>query len=158
MVEYLRDWLIYFNFGWVKIVVSLAVIVIFSVASLLAARAILILLPRTYFCDLHPRDLWINRHPIIRWVGIILKNLAGALLVMLGLVLTMPGIPGPGAMTIVIGALLLDFPGKRRLERRLISHPRILASINRLRAKYGKPPLILDTTECARAFDPTEFR
>ena len=39
---------------------------------------------------------------------------------------------------------MLDFPGKRRLERRLIGRPRILRSINRLRARFNRPPLVMD--------------
>ncbi len=156
MVEYLKDWLTYFEFGWIKVIVSLLVFVAFSVGSLLAASAVLVRLPSTYFCDSHPRELWINRHPVIRWVGLAAKNLMGIVLVFLGLVLTMPGIPGPGLLTVVIGALLLDFPGKRRLEKRLISYPRIFASINRLRARHGKPPLVLDPVGCERAPDISE--
>jgi hypothetical protein len=47
-------------------------------------------------------------------------------------------------LTILIGLMLLNFPGKRRLERRLVSRPRILAAINALRAHFGKPALLLD--------------
>ncbi len=156
MLEYLKDWLVYLEFGWMKAIASLLVFVAFSVGSLLAASAVLVRLSPTYFCESHPRTLWIKRHPVIRWAGLIAKNLFGIFLVFLGLVLTMPGIPGPGLLTVVIGALLLDFPGKKRLEKRLISHPRIFASINRLRAKHGKPPLVLDPVVCERAPDTSE--
>jgi hypothetical protein len=40
--------------------------------------------------------------------------------------------------------MLLDFPGKRRLEYRFVSQPRVLQTINQLRGKFGKPPLVLD--------------
>lgn len=70
-----------------------------------------------------------------------MKNLFGAVLVALGVVLSLPGVPGPGIPTILIGVMLLDFPGKRRLERWLISLPTILRMINRLRRWFGKPPL-----------------
>jgi hypothetical protein len=46
-------------------------------------------------------------------------------------------------LTILIGVMLLNFPGKRRLERWLVSRPRVLPVINRLRARFGKPPLLL---------------
>ena len=38
----------------------------------------------------------------------------------------------------------MDFPGKRRLERWLVSRPTVLNTINRLRQRYGKPPLVLE--------------
>jgi hypothetical protein len=69
------------------------------------------------------------------------KNLVGVCLVAAGIVLSVPGIPGQGVLTIVIGIMLLDFPGKLAWERRLVGRPRILAAINRLRHTFGKPPL-----------------
>lgn len=153
MIEYLKDWLVYLHFGWMQIIISLVIFVTFSVVSLLFVSAVLVRLPATYFCDSHSRALWTNRHPVIRWMGLIVKNLTGVLLVMLGIVLTMPGIPGPGLLTVVIGALLLDIPGKRRAERWLISRPSVLSTINGMRAKHGKEPLVLDPVDCGRAPD-----
>jgi hypothetical protein len=49
--------------------------------------------------------------------------------------------PGQGIVTILIGLVLVDLPGKRALERWMVGRPRVLAAINRLRAKYGHPPL-----------------
>jgi hypothetical protein len=71
------------------------------------------------------------------------KNVAGVLLVLAGLVMALPGIPGQGILTMIVGITLIDFPGKRGLERRLISRPRILRTINRLRARFHRAPLDL---------------
>ena len=43
-----------------------------------------------------------------------------------------------------VGVLLLDLPRKRRLELRIVRRPAIAGAINRLRARFGKPPLVLD--------------
>jgi hypothetical protein len=40
--------------------------------------------------------------------------------------------------------MLLDFPGKRGLELKLVSRPKVLHAINRLRQRFDKPPLQLD--------------
>jgi hypothetical protein len=40
--------------------------------------------------------------------------------------------------------MLLNFPGKRALERKLVGRPRVLRAINGLRARFGKPGLVLD--------------
>jgi hypothetical protein len=71
------------------------------------------------------------------------KNVAGVVLVLLGLVMALPGIPGQGILTMIVGITLIDFPGKRGLERRMIGRPRILRSINRLRARFHRAPLDL---------------
>jgi hypothetical protein len=152
MLEYLNGWLsVITQLGWLNIAIFLLAFVLFSVVSLVVVSAILVWLPSTYFCDSHPRDLWTDRHPVIRWIGRILKNLFGIFLVILGGVLAMPGVPGPGLLTIIIGVLLLDFPGKRRVERRLIALPTVFSAINRLRLKRGKAPLVLDTSGCDKA-------
>ena len=59
----------------------------------------------------------------------------------LGLVMALPGIPGQGILTMIVGLTMLDFPGKRGLERRLIGRPHILHALNRLRARFGRAPL-----------------
>ena len=67
------------------------------------------------------------------------KNLAGAVLVLAGLAMLV--LPGQGLLTIVVGLLFLDFPGKRSLELRLVRHPPVLRTINWLRATAHRPPL-----------------
>ena len=52
--------------------------------------------------------------------------------------------PGQGILTILIGLILMDIPGKRPLEAKLIKRPVILAAVNNFRAKYHKPPLVMD--------------
>jgi hypothetical protein len=53
-------------------------------------------------------------------------------------------VPGQGVLTILLGIMLLDFPGKRALETRIISRPRVQTAVNALRARFDKPPLMLD--------------
>ena len=81
---------------------------------------------------------------MIRWSGRILKNLAGWILVLLGGILILPGVPGQGVLTILLGLVLVDFPGKRKVERRLLARPRLRTRINRLRQRFGKQPLLLE--------------
>jgi len=73
--------------------------------------------------------------------GRIGRNLVGFLLIMIGAVLAIPGIPGQGLLTILVGLFLVDFPGRERLERRIARRPAILSALNRLRARFGRPPL-----------------
>jgi hypothetical protein len=112
--------------------------------SLLAIGILLVKLPATYFLDTHSRDLWIDHHPIIRWTGILLKNGLGIALIAAGLLLSLPGVPGQGLLTILIGLMLIDFPGKRRIELWILARPRLLNRINRLRQRFRQPPLRLD--------------
>ena len=51
--------------------------------------------------------------------------------------------PGQGVLTILVGLLFLDFPGKFALERRLVQMKPVLAAIVWVRTKAGRPPLEL---------------
>ncbi|MHB8974388.1 MAG: hypothetical protein ACYC3X_27115 [Pirellulaceae bacterium] len=113
-------------------------------ASIVTITVLLVNLPATYFLDSHERQLWIDRHPVIRWTGLVLKNLLGLFLVLIGGILSVPGVPGQGLLTILLGFVLLDFPGKRHLERKLLSRPHVRAKVDRLRAHFGRKPLVFD--------------
>jgi hypothetical protein len=69
----------------------------------------------------------------------VLKNALGVLFLLSGLAMLI--LPGQGLLTLFIGLVLVDFPRKRILVRRILGYRRILRVINRLRAKFGKPEL-----------------
>jgi hypothetical protein len=99
-------------------------------------------IPSDYFAHNRPsQTLWERMPPGLRMAALIGKNLLGAILVLVGIVLAMPLVPGPGVLTILAGLALLDLPGKRRLERWIVAQPPVFNSLNKLRAKYGRPPL-----------------
>ena len=75
-------------------------------------------------------------------VLVILKNLLGAVLVLLGIALSVPGIPGQGLLTIFAGLLLLDIPGKRRFELGVLRRPSIRRKVDALRRRFRRPPLL----------------
>lgn len=71
------------------------------------------------------------------------RNTLGTLLIVLGLVLSLPGVPGQGLLTVLLGLVLLDGRGKRKLELKLLQRPGLRRSINRLRQRFGREPLQL---------------
>ena len=127
-----------------QILLGVLLFVVTFAVSLGVVSFILVKLPFTYFQQGHPRDFWSDRHPGIRLAGIFAKNVLGILLVALGILMSIPGVPGQGVLTILLGIMLLDFPGKRRLELKLVSRPKVLKAINGLRHRFGKPALVLD--------------
>jgi len=44
-------------------------------------------------------------------------------------------------LAILIGVMLLDFPGKRALELKIARQPAVLQAINGIRAKANRPDL-----------------
>ena len=105
---------------------------------------ILVKLPADYFAKSRKRKFMEGYSPVLRVAAVIGKNIGGVLLVALGVVLSLPGVPGQGLLTILLGVMLLDFPGRHRLEQKLLSRPSIVNAINSLRGRFDKPPLELD--------------
>ena len=105
---------------------------------------ILVKLPANHFSKSRKTKFWSGPRPLLHAAGIVGKNIAGVLLVALGIVLSLPGVPGQGLLTVLLGVMLLDFPGRHRLEQKLLSRPSIVNAINKLRGRFGKPPLELE--------------
>lgn len=80
------------------------------------------------------------RWPLLRCLVIALKNFIGAMLILWGLLLIFA--PGQGVLTILIDIMLLNFPGKYRLERWLVTRYGVLDGLNWARAKLGKEPVV----------------
>jgi len=120
---------------------------LFSVSLVLSVAAVIFVvlrLPEHYFHIGEQAPFWADRPALLRWLGYFLKNLAGVVLVSLGVVMSLPGVPGQGLLTIFIGLVLLDFPGKKAIERRIAMIPGVLRAMNRLRERFGKKPLSLE--------------
>ena len=112
---------------------------VFFIGTLIAIPFILVRLPPNYFDERHPRRWMPNRNPVLRLLGLIVKNAVGAVFLAVGIALLF--LPGQGILTILLGISLMDFPGKRYCERKIVGQPAVLKAINALRAKYDKPPL-----------------
>jgi hypothetical protein len=125
------------NLLWLLIVyLAVFIITIVVVVGVLAA------LPVNYFQDdAQPRPL--PQGGIARVTVRVLKNVLGLVLIMLGVVLSLPGVPGQGLLTVLIGLMLMDFPVKRRLEQKLVARRGVLHALNRARAWLGRPPMEL---------------
>jgi hypothetical protein len=123
---------------------GLAISVALAVGSLAIAAVVVMSWSPTRFKSGAPAVFLPTRHPALRVLARVGANLAGIVLVLLGFVMALPGVPGQGILTMIIGLTLLDFPGKLGLERRLVSRPFILRQLNALRARFKRPPLVLD--------------
>src|SRR5438552_1172936 len=114
---------------WPEVAIGLALFVVFAVASVVFTGVVLVQIPADYFVGLHAPAFWRDRHPALRLLGRVLRNLIGAVLVVVGIILALPGVPGQGILTILIGLMCLDLPGKRPLEQWLVGRPSVLAFI-----------------------------
>ncbi len=77
-----------------------------------------------------------------RWLWLLLRNLCGLLLLASGVAMLV--LPGQGLLTILVALILLDYPAKKQLERRLVASESVLKSLNWLRRRRGAAPLNID--------------
>jgi len=144
MIDWLTRTIHGWGLSWGQVLLGAALSVVMFLGSSVVVTFVLVKLPANYFHSSHEREFLVERHPALRAVGIVAKNLFGFVLVILGVIMAVPGVPGPGVLSILLGIMLLDFPGKRTLETRIVGRPRVFNAINSLRARFDKPPLILD--------------
>jgi hypothetical protein len=129
---------------WQKILVGALIFLASFLINLGIVSFILVKVPADHFSKKRKTKFWAGPRPAIHAAKVIGKNIAGVLLVALGIVLSLPGVPGQGLLTVLLGIMLLDFPGRHRLEQKLLSKPSIVSTINRLRGRFDKPPLQLN--------------
>ncbi|HXE53772.1 MAG TPA: hypothetical protein VN541_12180 [Tepidisphaeraceae bacterium] len=122
---------------------GLSLMVVFLALSL-AGLAILVLvlvrLPADYFVTSPHLPA---RHSVGYAARLIIRNAMGLALVIIGIVLSMPLVPGPGVLAILLGVSLMSFPGKRKLEIRILRTRGVFSTINGIRARFGQAPLVL---------------
>lgn len=110
------------------------------VATVVAVPWVVARLPVDYFCQprraVLPQD---QSFPGLVFMGV--KNLLGAALVLLGILMLFT--PGQGLLTLLVGLLLMNFPGKYQLERALVARPGVFRSLNWLRQRRGSGPFEL---------------
>ncbi|MDT5156962.1 MAG: hypothetical protein QOC61_2337 [Acidobacteriota bacterium] len=144
MFEWLTRTIHGWGLTWWEVLFGVLFSAVTFVASIAVVTFVLVRLPANYFHSSHAREFLVERHPALRMLGIFAKNLLGLVLIFFGVIMSLPGVPGQGVLTILLGIMLLDFPGKRSLEARIVSRPRVSRAINALRARFDKPPLMLD--------------
>ena len=111
------------------------------VAAIIGVPWVVTRLPHDYFSR-PQRAVWreSDGEPVFAVVLGLLKNLLGAVLVALGLIMLVT--PGQGLLTLLAGLLLMNFPGKYQLERWLVMRPGVLRALNWLRHRGGHAPFI----------------
>lgn len=113
------------------------------VVTLFAASWAVVRIPRDYFArPKRYRSAFLSGRPTLRVLAGLFSNLLGAVFVIMGLLMLV--LPGQGILTIVMGLVLMNFPGKDRLIHYAVSRPRLLSSINSIRRRSGRKPLILE--------------
>lgn len=142
MIEWLSE--IWNSLTWFSVLIGVGMFVLSLTVSFVSIAIVLVKIPADYFSSNYNPEFMPGSSWLVRWGAVIAKNILGVFLVLFGIILSLPGVPGQGLLTILLGLIMLDIPGKRPLEARIIKRPAILDAANKFRNRYGKPPLIMD--------------
>ena len=122
------------------VLAALSVVMFFG--SLAAIPVLLARMPADYFVRSEsPFASWRRRHPLAGGALLVARNLLGAALLLAGLAMMV--LPGQGIITILVALSLLNFPGKRKLELRIIRQRQVRGAIDWIRRRAGRPPLVV---------------
>ena len=115
------------------------------VASLVLIPVLIVRMRPDYFVARNPDvHSWLGRHPAALATARIIKNVLGVILLLAGIAMMV--LPGQGIITVLVALSLLEFPGKRALELRLIRQQHVSSAISWIRARSGRQRLILPNT------------
>lgn len=116
------------------------------IGTLLVIPWLAVRIPADYFArSRRSEPAFLVDRPTLRALLRAVANVMGAIFVLAGTLMLL--LPGQGILTIVIGLLLMNFPGKYRLERWLIAQPRLRSVIDRMRRRAGREPLQVEEVE-----------
>ncbi|KPJ76505.1 MAG: hypothetical protein AMJ54_11305 [Deltaproteobacteria bacterium SG8_13] len=116
--------------------------VVAFIGTLVSIPALVIRIPEDYFLhERRPSAGRSNSGPLQHLILTGAKNVVGILFVLAGLAMLV--LPGQGLLTILIGLMLMNFPGKYALQRALIRQKKVLAVVNHLRTRAGRPPILI---------------
>lgn len=123
------------NAGW------LAGLSLFTFIFTLVLVPVLVLrIPADYFSHHHRHRMSASaRHPLVIFLVSSAKNIFGIMLALAGILMLVT--PGQGLITLLVGLMIMNYPGKYTLERWLIRRLHILPAMNWLRIRRGRPPL-----------------
>ena len=124
----------------------------FSVAlfigSIVAVPWLVARIPTDYFmATASEQNEFRQQHPTASLLWRILKNVIGVVLLLAGVAMLI--LPGQGLLTILLGVMLVDFPGKRRLELLIIRRPSIRRVVGWIRRRSGRDELQIPDSNSA---------
>jgi hypothetical protein len=119
------------------LVVGLAIAsVAMFVGGIVVVNLLIVRMPADWFVRVRRAP---RRHPVAHVVLLVLRNLLGVAMLLLGVAMLVG--PGQGILMILLALGLLEFPGKRRIELAIVRRRPIRRAIDWMRHRAGKPPL-----------------
>jgi hypothetical protein len=138
MIDWIISWITHNQLFLINISIFSVILLL---ASIFMLPIVIINLPADYFKkkkrDARPHFL----NPVVYVILLVLKNLVGIILVVLGLLMLV--LPGQGIITLIIGLMIVDLPGEKKMLKYILYKTSAVKAMNWLRRKNNKPPFEL---------------
>ncbi len=121
------------------LIILTSITIVTFISSLIFIPLIIINLSPDYFSEKR-HSLYEYKHPFIRYTVLIVKNIVGYILIVLGFIMLF--IPGQGLLSITLGLFFINFPGKKKLEYKFFSNKKISGVINSIRRRAGREEIV----------------
>jgi hypothetical protein len=126
-----------------------AVSMLTFVGTLIVIPFLVVRIPTDYFIrDRRHQISMRDQLSIPRLLGLVLKNIIGLIFILAGFAMLV--LPGQGVLTILLGIMLMNFPGKLALELHIAQQPTVLRAINWMRQRANHPPLLVTPNATCR--------
>jgi len=126
--------------------------VIVMIASMVVIPWLIVRLPADFFISDERAISYLTAgHPAFRVFLTAVKNIFGVLFILAGIIMLV--IPGQGVLTIIVGLMLTNFPGKHRFILWIVSKKSVLRGMNALRKRAGREPILLPSQKLEMAPD-----
>lgn len=111
------------------------------VGSLIVIPIIISRLSNDYFLAEKPDLIALkDKVSLLEFIIQIIKNILGILFILAGIAMLI--LPGQGILTILIGLGITNFPGRNKLEHKLIKNKKVFKSLNWIRKRAGVEPFL----------------
>lgn len=111
--------------------------ILMAITSALTLPWVLVRLPADYFVLEHKTT---HQRSLLGWFIWLLRNSLALILFIFGILMLV--LPGQGLLTIFISVGISTAPGKYWLERTIIRRPTVFKSVNWIRQRYQRQPMI----------------
>ena len=139
MPDFITNTLYPFLQQWGYLLAALSVLTL--IGSAIVIPWLITKIPENYFIDEKRHESRLHHyHPAVYFSILLVKNLFGIVFFLVGMAMLV--LPGQGLLTMLVGLLMINFPGKYRFERWMIKQDSVDKSINWVRRRSGKPPLL----------------
>ena len=122
------------------------------VGTLIVIPLLVVRIPTNYFIR-KQQHLHLKNLSIARILLLIAKNITGLIFILAGIAMLV--LPGQGVLTILLGIMLTNFPGKATFELQIVRQPNVLKAINWIRTRSNRPDLIVTHPETTADTDHT---